>query len=97
LPALVLLLVVGVGAVSAAGTKLRCTAAARDGALSEARGGSGVGEARRTAPDRSTIDVAVTGDLARAVVSSEVNVFGRHLPGIVVSATAVAAVESRQP
>jgi hypothetical protein len=97
MPALVLLLVVGVSAVSAAGTKLRCVAAARDAALSQSRGGNGGEAARRTAPDGARVEVSVDGDLARAVVSTEIKVLTRRLPGITVSATAVAALEPDRP
>jgi hypothetical protein len=97
LPVVVLLLVVGLGAVSAVTTKLRCVAAARDAALGQARGGDGDAEGRRSAPEGASVSVTVTGGQARAVVTAEVGLLGRHLPGVTVSATAVAAVEPGVP
>jgi hypothetical protein len=93
LPVLVLLLVVGLAAVSAVTSKLRCVGAARDAALSQARGGDGAADGRRSAPDGARIAVTVAGGEVRAVVTAEVGLLGRYLPGVTVSATAVAAVE----
>jgi hypothetical protein len=97
LPALVLLLVVGLTAVSAAGIKIACVAAARDAALSQARGDDGESAGRRTAPHGARIAVSSDGDVVRATVSAEVSLLSRHLPGITVSSTAVAAVEPAAP
>jgi hypothetical protein len=97
LPALLLLLVAGVMAVSVAGVKIRCVSAARDGALGEARGDSGVEAARRAAPDGASVTVAIDGDLAKATVSAQVRPFGNLLPAITVSGSAVAAVEPGSP
>jgi hypothetical protein len=97
LPALVLLLVAGVMAVSVAGVKIKCVSAARDGALSAARGDSGVDAARRVAPDGADVAVSVDGDRAHATVTARVTPFGGLLPSIAVSASAVAAVEPGPP
>jgi hypothetical protein len=93
----VLLITVGVTAVSSAATQLRCIAAARDAALGQARGGNGEQDGRRTAPDGARIEVTVGGERVRAEVSTEVHPLGRRLPGIPISAVAVAAVEPGAP
>lgn len=97
MPVLVLLMLFGLTAVHAAGTKLRCLAAARDAALAEARGGGGERAGRLVAPPGAEISVSSDGDLARAVVSTRVQVFGRRVPVLTVSAEAVAAVEPGLP
>lgn len=97
MPVLVMLLLAGVMAVSAAGTKLRCASAARDAALAAARGEDGGAAARRVAPDGATVQVSADGDLARATVSAQVRPFGNLLPGFTVSGSAVAAVEPGPP
>lgn len=97
LPALVLLMLAGVIAVSAAGVKVRCVSAARDGALGAARGDDGAAAARRTAPDGASVSVTVEGDVARATVRARVTPFGGLLPAIEVSASAAAAVEPGPP
>jgi hypothetical protein len=97
LPALVLFLVAGLGAVGAVTAKVRCVDAARDAALAAARGESGVAAGRRSAPEGGDVAVTVVGDTARARVSVSMRPLGRLLPGLVVSAEAVAAVEPGQP
>lgn len=97
LPALVLLMLAGVLAVSAAGVKVRCVSAARDGALGAARGDDGAAAARRAAPEGASVSVTVEGDLARATVRARVAPFGGLLPAITVSASATAAVEPGPP
>jgi hypothetical protein len=93
LPALVLLLVVGLTAVAAVRTQLECLDAARDAALAAARGGSGVAAATRVAPAGATVSVASNGDSVTATVRARVRALGGWAPGIDVEATAVAAVE----
>ena len=93
LPALALLLFVGVAAVAATQTKLQCADAARDAALAAARGQQGNLAANRTAPDGATISIQVNGDTVTATVRAPARVVGGHLPAIEVSATAVAARE----
>ena len=97
MPVLVVLLLAGVMAVAAAGTKIRCVSAARDAALAAARGENGAAAAGRMAPDGSTVQVSTDGDLARATVSAQVRPFGNLLPGFTVSSSAVAAVEPGGP
>jgi hypothetical protein len=97
LPALVLLLAVGLTAVSATATKIACVAAARDAALSQARGDDGALAGQRSAPAGARIAVSADGDVVRATVSAEVRLVGRFLPGIAVSASAVAAIEPDAP
>lgn len=94
LPALVVLLAVGVLAVKAVAVQLQCVSAARDGALGAARGGGGEAAARRTAPDGASVSVAVAGEQARATVSAPVSLLGTILT---VEATSIAAVEPGQP
>jgi hypothetical protein len=97
MPVFVLLLVFGLTAVHATGTKVRCLAAARDAALAEARGGGGERAGRLVAPPGADVSVSSDGDLARATVSTRVHLFGRRLPVLTVSAEAVAAVEPGVP
>jgi hypothetical protein len=97
LPALMVLVLAGVMAVSAAGTKVRCGSAARDAALAAARGEDGTVAAGRVAPDGAAVRVSADGDLARATVSAQVRPFGNLLPAFTVSGTAVAAVEPGPP
>lgn len=97
LPALVLLLVVGLTAISAAGAKLRCVDAAREAALVAARGGDGVAASGHVGPAGAAVAIRTEGELIRAVVEAPVRPLGRHLPGFGVSATAVAATEPGPP
>ncbi|MGH3661541.1 MAG: TadE family type IV pilus minor pilin [Micromonosporaceae bacterium] len=93
LPALVLLLFGALTAVSAVTTKLECVDAAREAARAQARGEPGVPAGRRVAPDGARITVRTEGETVRASVSSRVRPLGAHLPGIDVSAEAVAERE----
>ncbi|GIF74069.1 TadE family type IV pilus minor pilin [Asanoa siamensis] len=97
LPALALLLFVGVAAVAATQTKLRCADAARDAALAAARGQEGTLSGTSTAPDGATITVTVQGDTVTATVRASARVAGTRLPAIDVSATAVAEREPDLP
>jgi hypothetical protein len=96
LPVLVLLISVGLGAVSAMYTKLRCANAARDVALAQARGAHGADEAGHTAPAGASVEVWVKDGEVQAVVSADAGLLGRLL-NITVSASAVAAVEPGVP
>ena len=89
LPALVLLLLVGVTAVDAVGTRLRCVDAARDAALAVARGEPAPSG---HLPAGGHVEVSAQGDRITAVVSAPV--FDGWRGGLQVAATAVAAVES---
>jgi TadE-like protein len=93
LPALVLLLVFSLGAVDAVIARMRCVDAARDGALSAARGGDGVAAGRDRAPSGASVSVIRDGERVRARVSVTVRPLGPHLPGIPVAAEAVADAE----
>jgi len=89
IPALALLFFVAIAAVAATITKLQCVDAARDAALATARGDAGP----HTAPDGAAITVTVNGDTVTATVRAPARMIGRQLPGITISATAVAAKE----
>jgi hypothetical protein len=85
LPALVLLLVLGLGALAVVRDQLRCVAAAREVAIAAARG--------ETPPpvEADVVEISTDGDLVRVTVR-------RHrelglLPGFDITATAVAALE----
>jgi hypothetical protein len=93
LPALVLLLGFGLGAVDAAVDKARCVDAAREAALVSARGGDGDAAGRDQAPTGAAVSVSVGGDTVTAVVTLWTRPLGRHLPGIQVAGVAVAAIE----
>ncbi|MDT5036381.1 MAG: hypothetical protein QOE03_1566 [Micromonosporaceae bacterium] len=93
LPVLTLLLVAGLSSVNAVTTKMRCVDAAREAARSEARGESGVAAGARAAPKSAVVSVVADGDIVRATVRVEIDPFGGRLPGFVVEAEAVAAVE----
>jgi hypothetical protein len=93
LPALILLTLVAVAAVSAVLTKLQCVDAAREAARTEARGEPGVPAGSRVAPSGAAVSVSVDGESARATVRVYVRPLGGRLPGFAVSASAVAAVE----
>ncbi len=93
MPALVLLLGFSLGAVDASLDKMRCVDAARDAALAAARGGDGEGAARADAPPGAVISVTINGDLVRATVMVRSRPLGSRLPGVDVTATAVAALE----
>jgi hypothetical protein len=93
LPALMLMLLVGLTAVSAVSTQMQCLDAAREGAIAAARGDSGPAAAARTAPAGAGVSVSTGTDAATATVTSRVRILGGHLPLITVRATAVAARE----
>jgi TadE-like protein len=93
LPALVLLLMVGLTAVVAVRTQLECLDAAREAVLAAARGDSGVAAGIRVAPTGATVSVAGRGETVTATVRASVHPLGGWAPGIDVAATAVAAVE----
>jgi Flp pilus assembly protein TadG len=96
-PALMLLLVAGLGAVSGVATKLNCLAAARDAALAAARGSAAEAAGRRSAPPGAQIDVSAAGDLVRVTVRADVHPLGRRLPGFTVRATSIAEIEPGAP
>jgi Flp pilus assembly protein TadG len=93
LPALILLTLVAIAAVTAMLTKLECVDAAREAARAAARGESGVAAGARTAPVGATVTVSFHGGTVHASVRAPVRPWGAGLPGLAVDATAVAAVE----
>jgi len=93
LPALMLMLFVGLTAVNAVSTQLQCLDAAREGAIAAARGDSGPAAATRVAPPGAQVSISTGTDTVTATVGSSVRVLGGHLPLITVRATAVAARE----
>lgn len=97
LPALFLLLIAGLTAVTAVTTKAHCVDAAREAALAASRGESGAAAGGRSAPPGAVVSVRVEGDEVVATVRANVRSLGARLPGIDVSASAVAAVEPGSP
>ncbi|SCE67283.1 hypothetical protein GA0070562_1565 [Micromonospora tulbaghiae] len=97
LPALMLLLVAGLTAVNAVGTRVACVDAAREAALAAARGEPGTMAGTRYAPDGAEVTVTVAGDRVTATVRAPVRTLGAGLPRLVVSGEAVAAVEPGAP
>jgi hypothetical protein len=93
LPALVLLLLVGLTAVVAVGTRLQCLDAAREGAIAASRGESGPAAAAQIAPDGAAVDVGRDADTVTVTVVARVRVLGGNIPMVTVRATAVAARE----
>lgn len=97
LPALMLLLLSGLTAVSAVTAQGRCVDAAREGALVAARGGAGLENAARIAPAGAKIDLAEGDDTVTVTIRARVPFLGGHLPAITVRAEAVAAREPDTP
>ena len=90
LPAIVLALLSGVGAVSAMTTRMRCADTAASAARLAARGESNqsvLSSAHQVAPAGATIRIERTGDTVRVVVATTVRVLpvGLPLPGFAVS------------
>ncbi|MFY1635666.1 TadE family type IV pilus minor pilin [Solwaraspora sp. WMMB335] len=90
LPALMLLMVVGLTAVRAVVVKAECVDLARGVALAVARGEP---SPYRTLPVGTRVSIAVDGDLVTVTVHAPVLPAGVRLPAEAVSATATAAVE----
>ncbi|MGW4462860.1 TadE family type IV pilus minor pilin [Micromonospora sp. NPDC004704] len=97
LPALVMLLLVGLAAVGAVTMKAQCVDAAREAALAASRGEPGVPAGAGSAPPGATVSVTVAGERVIATVRAPIRVFGTRLPRLTVTATAVAAVEPGNP
>ncbi|MEV0881424.1 TadE family type IV pilus minor pilin [Micromonospora echinofusca] len=93
LPALLLLLLAGLSAVNAVGTRAGCLHAAREAALAASRGADGVAAASRATPPGAEVTVTVDGQRVVATVRAPVRALGSRLPRISVTATAVAAIE----
>lgn len=97
LPALLLLLLAGLTAVSAVTTKAQCVDAAREAALAASRGEAGVPAGAGSAPPGAVVSIVVDGDRVIATVRAPVRALGARLPRTTVTATAVAAVEPGAP
>lgn len=97
LPALVLLLFLGLTAVTAVTTNLQCVDAAREAALAASRGEPGEVAGRAAAPAGATVSVSVAGERVQATVRAPVRALGARLPMVTVAASAVAAVEPGYP
>ncbi len=93
LPALMLMVLTGLTAVTAVRTQVQCLDAAREAARAAARGEPGLEAAGRVAPAGATTVVAHQGDTVRASVRATVRPLGPHLPGFDITVSAVAAVE----
>ncbi|WP_374272067.1 TadE family type IV pilus minor pilin [Actinoplanes sp. M2I2] len=93
LPALMLLLLAGLTAVSAVAAKGQCLDAAREAALAEARGDSGAAAGARVAQTGAEVDIGGDADLVTARVRARLRVLGANLPAITVEGTATAARE----
>jgi hypothetical protein len=92
LPALVLLVLAGLTAVSAVRTQLECVDAAREVARAVARGAPVPGQ-----PSAAAVSVSRDGDLVRATVQMHHAPLGPRLPGFDIAATAVAVMEPQGP
>jgi hypothetical protein len=88
LPALILLLLAGLTAVTAVSTRLQCLDAAREGATAGARGEVVAVAAAAVAPDGATVEASVGPDSVTVTVSAHVPVLG-----ITVRGSATAALE----
>lgn len=97
LPALLVLLLAGLTAVGAVTTKLQCVDAARDAVLAASRGEPGTEAGRRAAPAGAEVTVTGSGGTVTATVRAPVPLLGGHLPGLRVTATAVADTEPGLP
>jgi hypothetical protein len=87
---LVVVLVLCIGAIAAVAAQIRCIDAAREAARLAARGDpSAVAVAQRVAPTGAGVAVRSDG----GYVTATVTVAATGLPGLTVSAEAVAAVE----
>jgi Flp pilus assembly protein TadG len=100
LPALMMLVAFGMGAVEVVGAQLRCVDAAREAARATARA-EPVGVARelatRAAPAGSTVVVSSAGDRVTVAVQADVRLLSGLLPDIVVRGAAVGLREPGEP
>lgn len=96
LPAIVLLLLTGLFAVNTIAFQTRCTDAARDAVLAEARGEDGRAAADHRLPPRSKLDITSTDDTVTARVTATVHPLGSLLPAMTVTGRAAAAREDRE-
>lgn len=97
LPALLIFVLVAVGAVEATVQKVRCVDAARDSALAAARGQSGEAAGHAVAPPGARVTLRGDDRTVTATVAVLVHPLGLRVPGLAVSASAVAAREPGEP
>ena len=100
LPALVIVVLAAITAVSAMTAQLRCFDAAREGARAAARGEAPAAVhdiATRVAPQRATVTVVPAGDRISVAVSTTVRLLAGRGPAIRVAGRAVAAAEPGVP
>ncbi|MGH3802591.1 MAG: TadE family type IV pilus minor pilin [Pseudonocardiaceae bacterium] len=95
MPAFVLMLFVGIGAVGAVASQLRCEHAAYLAAREAARGGTEA--AAPDLPDNARLEVVRRNGRVSATVRATVEILGTRLPGISVSGRVVAALERGAP
>lgn len=99
LPVLALLLAFGLWSISAVGAQLRCIDAAREAARAAARGESQDevrSDALAAAPVHAAVSVFPASTQVRVVIRAPVGLHVRWFPSIVVSGSAVAALEPGQ-
>jgi Flp pilus assembly protein TadG len=93
LPALILLLMVGLTAVRAVSDQMQCLDAAREGARAASRGDPGTPAASRVAPDGADVHIVTGAESVTVTVSAPVRLVGGGLSIITVQGSAVAARE----
>lgn len=96
LPVLVVLLTVGLGAVTAVTAQLRCVDAAREAARAASRGeptSTATGLAMQAAPAGASVVIDATSDRITVTVRAEVPLAAGLLPAVAVEGTAVALPE----
>lgn len=93
LPAVVLFLLAGLFAITAATAQVRCVDAAREAALSTARGETDKATALAHAPPRATLSIDTDDQQVRAEVSAKIRPLGNWLPAVEVTGAATAAME----
>jgi Flp pilus assembly protein TadG len=93
LPALLLIVTFAFGAVDAVLAKVQCVDAARDAALTAARGGDGIAAGKARAPRGASVRVSTSDTTVHVVVTLRVTPLGTRLGSFTVTATAVANAE----
>lgn len=93
-PAVLLLIMLALTALTAVVTQLKCADAAREAARAAARGDSGVRAGQRAAPPGASVRVVPgAGGTVYAEVSARIRGFGPLLPRLTVSGSATALEE----
>lgn len=90
---MVLFLLAGMFAITAATAQVRCVDAAREAALSTARGETDEAAALAHAPPRAKLSIDTGSQQVRAEVAAEIHPLGNWLPPLEVSGVATAAME----